>query len=162
MRIILFSLLLVLGLYSCRNKSTVEYFGPLPAPDTEFLEARDTMLEVGLRYLEKHFVPQEYVVVESYPDCEGCVCSWSQTFEKGISYTYNDCGIAGYEIEMSFDLPDLEVAHLRQLCESLFCCPSNFWNADSTRFEPADGDAGCYIEILSDTRPLRLKYFCSL
>lgn len=150
-----------IALPSCRKDAKTEFFGPLPAPDEVFLSGRDTMLEIGLRYLEKHFEKKEYRVLKSYPDCAECVCSYTQQFEKGIVYTYNDCEIAGYEVNIQFGLPDVTLDDLRKLSERLFCCPSNSWNADSTRYEPADGDAGCYVE-LSENSPYTLSYFCSL
>jgi len=151
----------LLFLPSCLKNSTNDHFGPLPKPSKRFMEQRDTMLEVTLNYLNKYYSPLDRKILQTYPDCDSCICDWERLYEEGIKYRYFDCDEVGYQIRVDFVLDDISKKNLFDFVNYLFEDPNNRWNADSTIYEPADGGKGAYYTIVQKDDRILLKYFQS-
>lgn len=160
-----FLITLIIGLLflpSCLKNSTNDHFGPLPVPSIRFMEQRDTMLEVTLNYLNKYYSPMDRKILQTYPDCDSCICDWEREYEEGIKYRYYDCDEVGYQVRIDFMLEDITKSDVFQFVNHLFEDPNNRWNADSTTYEPADGGKGAYYTIVQQEDRILLKYFQSL
>lgn len=162
-RYFLFALLAgIFFLPSCLKKSSSDHFGPLPKPSERFMENKDTMLELSLNYLNKYYSPLDRKVLQTYPDCDSCICDWERDYKEGIRYRYFDCDEAGYQVRIDFMLDDITKADVYNYVNHLFDNPYNHWNGDSTRYEPADGERGSYYNIIVKDDRILLKYFQSL
>jgi len=146
---------------SClKDSKSNQTFGPFPAPSEQFMKDVASLEEIGFDYLDKYFSAGEREFIQTYDDCDSCVCAWVSEFEEGIFYKYYDCNEWGYEVSILFELENLTKQNVVDLIDHLFVDPNNSWNADTTRYEPKDADAGCYYELTPKGSGHLLNYYC--
>lgn len=139
------------------------YF-PLPSPS---MLKRYSQIDPGYLYVARNFdslyakrTTGYYGDEKEHSDSHSLTeCSWEQEFKTDIWYTNSTCSESGEEVVIHTNCPDKKV--LVRLVDILYHATENSWNADSSKYEPIEQEAGCYFEVKkNENNGYDIKYYC--
>ena len=97
----------------------------------------------------------------TYPDFS--ICAFKQEFEHQITYSEEQCREAG-GISIQLMLPKTDRISLRKWIEFMYKAEGmdsgNVWNADHSKYAPAEALPGCYYEIIETESNTILEVYC--
>jgi len=97
-------------------------------------------------YLEKNYGAMgEPDSIVHYDDGSSPICAFQQTYQPNIMYKQEACMEVGLNETLIF--PKVSTEALHRFIDLLYSDEENVWSTE-TIYEPKEGGAGCYYEII--------------
>ena len=130
----------------------------------ERFEKSNYQMNIILSYLKENYkATSEKLDVKLDPDFDNKECGFTQKFEYGIEYTYQNCGEAK-PVEEKIAFPKIDKVRLQKWIENINnCYPmdiKNIWYAGEHEYGPEDKEAGCYYKIIPSKEKNIVEIWC--
>lgn len=158
--LILILILVLTGFDNIKAQDSLKFTLPIPSKN-EIAIFKKTSNEIGYDYLKNYFKLEgkRVDIAKSVMLGDNSICDWKQKFSNGIYYHFNNCGEGGDIVTISFP-KSVNETEIYNLVNSLFKISDNKWNKSKTKYEPKEGLAGCYYEIIKTNQYIVLSYYC--